>query len=327
VNDHSKVVTKQIDDDIDTQLFTALSASLPSQLAYMRSNVEERSRVGAKFSALCLALEGEADFQKENNNSRSKISYLDNNNDEHSANVALTTRIAKDPRGTPVTERITESYQKNVSTDFKLRKRDKRRLDEEEDNDEKDEPPIVQKILKQQPEEVDPLVKELWNRLYVLESHKVRSNAQGDLPCFDFAKGRCTRLPCGFSHAPVQETDSSSSNRSTRQPSPARERYRSRSPRRTQLPVRFQHSSPPRKDTSYQHHPRSGGKKGGGGGKSSSWKGGKGYGKERIYEVNSSPGYRGKGAQDRNEPYIPETPPFPPNAHPTACFSMWDTSK
>jgi hypothetical protein len=329
-NDHSREIMKQVDDDIDTQLFTALATSLPPSLAYMRSNVEERSRIGSKFSALCLALEGEANFQKENTNSRSKLSYLDNTQEEqeHSANVALATRIAKDPRGVPVSERITESYKKNVSTDFKLGKRDKRRLDdEEEDSEEKEEPAKVQRILKQQSEEVDPLVGELWNRLFVLESQKARTTAQGNLPCFDFAKGRCKLNPCKYSHASVPDTDSSSSSRSSRPPSPPRERYRSRSPRRKQLPVRFQLSPPPRKDTSYQPFPRGGGKKGGSGGKSGSWKGGKGYNRDRIYEVNPSPGYRGKGAQDRNEPYIPETPPFPPNDHPTACFSMWDTSK
>jgi hypothetical protein len=49
------------------------------------------------------------------------------------ANVALASRIAKDPRGTPVTERISETYKKNVSTDFKLMKRDKRRLEDADD--------------------------------------------------------------------------------------------------------------------------------------------------------------------------------------------------
>ncbi len=111
---------------------------------------------------------------------------------------------------------------------------------------------------RQQSEEVDPLVEELWNSLYVLESQNVRSNAQGDIPCFHFAKGRCTNSPCGFSHAPVQESDS---YRGTRQPPPARERYRSRSPRRKQLPVRFQLSPTHRKESSFEQPYRGGGGK------------------------------------------------------------------
>ena len=96
----NSLLAKQIDNDIDTQLFTALAASLPFGLAYMRSDVENRSAVGAKFATLCVSLEGEADFQKENHNSASRIHFLDTDTqDEHMAHVALTTRIAKDPNG------------------------------------------------------------------------------------------------------------------------------------------------------------------------------------------------------------------------------------
>ena len=248
MNVQARDMAKQIDDDIDTQLFHALASSLPFQLAYMRTNVEDRSRVGLKFSALCLALEEEADFQKENTNSHSKISFLDQHQEGHSANVALASRIAKDPRGTPVTERISETYKKNVSTDFKLKKRDKRRLEDADDSDEKDETPIVNKLQEQQ-QTLDPVLQDLWNHVYVLDSHKTRSSAQRDLPCFDFAKGRCKRNPCIYSHEPAPQTDSSSAdktNKSTHQSSPTHERYRSRSPRKRQLPVRFQLSPPPR---------------------------------------------------------------------------------
>ena len=133
----NSLLAKQIDDDIDTQLFAALAASLPFGLAYMRSDVENRSAVGAKFATLCVSLEGEADFQKENHNSNSRVHFLDTETEEaHMAHVALTTRIAKDPNGRPVSELITEKYQKEVSTNYKLKKCDKRRRKEDGDDEE-----------------------------------------------------------------------------------------------------------------------------------------------------------------------------------------------
>ena len=324
----SREMAKHIDDDIDTQLFIALASSLPPQLAYMRANVEERSRVGSKFSALCLALEGEADFLKESNNSRTNISYLDNHHDEHSANVALATRIAKDPRGVPVTERITESYKKDVSTDYKMKKRDKRRLEEVDDSDDKEEPPKVHKIHQDPQQPLAHIVKDLWNHVMVLDSQKSKFTSQRDLPCFNFAKGNCRLNDCKYSHAnsPSNDDSSSSSRRKSAQQSSPPTRYRSRSPRKKQLPVRFQLSPPPpaRKETAFFKQSNRGyGGKGGAGGK-----GGKGYGSgSRIYEVNPGPGRRGKGAADQQEPYTPKTPQWPPNDHPTACFKMYDVSK
>jgi hypothetical protein len=141
------VGSKQIDDDIDTQLFTVLASSLPFGFAYMRSDVENRSAVGSKFSTLCISLEGEADFQNENHKARSKVHFLDNDDQpEHNAHVALATRIAKDPKGRPVSEIITEKYHKEVSTNFKLKSRDKRRRSEDEDEEEEKDEPKVNKI-------------------------------------------------------------------------------------------------------------------------------------------------------------------------------------
>ena len=68
---------KQTDADVDKQLYKVLSTALPYQLAYMRASIDVNTRVGAKFPALCLALEGEADFQSGNDNPDSKISFLD----------------------------------------------------------------------------------------------------------------------------------------------------------------------------------------------------------------------------------------------------------
>ena len=68
---------KQIDEDIDKQLYIVLCSALPFQLAYMRATIDVNTRVGAKFSALCLAIEGEADFQSANINEDARISFLD----------------------------------------------------------------------------------------------------------------------------------------------------------------------------------------------------------------------------------------------------------
>jgi hypothetical protein len=135
---------KQIDEDMDKQLYLVLSSSLPFGLAYMRSTIDVNTRVGAKFSALCLAIEGEADFQSANINPEQRISFLDSHRqreqEDHTANVALTTRIAKDPKGVPVSENISESYRKEVSTNFRMKKSGKRRkIDEDEEPDEKEE--------------------------------------------------------------------------------------------------------------------------------------------------------------------------------------------
>ena len=178
----------------------------------------------------------------------------------------------------------------------------------------------------QQP--LDHIVKDLWNHVMVLDSQKSKFTSQRDLPCFNFAKGNCRLNDCKYSHAtsPSNDDSSSSSRRKSAQQSSPPTRYRSRSPRKKQLPVRFQLSPPPpaRKETAFFKQSNRGyGGKGGAGGK-----GGKGYGSgSRIYEVNPGPGRRGKGAADQQEPYTPKTPQWPPNDHPTACFKMYDVSK
>ena len=85
---------KQIDEDIDTQLFDVLASALPFTLAYMRAGVQDKHRVGERFSALCLALEAEADFQRQNKNPHSKIYFLENNS-RHTALVPLNTEIMR----------------------------------------------------------------------------------------------------------------------------------------------------------------------------------------------------------------------------------------
>ncbi len=81
-----KKAMKQIDEDIDTQLFDVLASALPTTQAYMRSGVQDKHRVGEKFSALCLALEAEADFLRQNKNHHSKIYFLEDTN-RHTALV------------------------------------------------------------------------------------------------------------------------------------------------------------------------------------------------------------------------------------------------
>ena len=186
----------------------------------MRSDVENRSAVGAKFATLCISLEGEADFQKENHNSNSRVHFLDTETEEaHMAHVALTTRIAKDPNGRPVSELITEKYQKEVSTNYKLKKGDKRRRKEdgEDEEEEKDDIPKVHKIAP----EIDPHTELLWNRVLTLESQDRKAV---NLPCFDFAKGSCAKNRCQYSHDnPPKDSSQKKSERPQRS-------HRSRSP-------------------------------------------------------------------------------------------------
>jgi hypothetical protein len=324
------MLSKQIDDDIDTQLFGVLSSSLPNTMAYMRTDVENRAAVGAKFSTLCVSLEGEADFQKENRASGSRIHFLDTDQqDDHVAHVALTTRIAKDPKGRAVSEQITEKYHKEVSTNFKLKGRDKRRRDEEEDEEEeKDELPKVHKIKRDSSPEVDPHTKELWHRVLNLESQPRKAST---LPCFDFAKGNCVRSPCQYSHdnpPKVSSQKKTERRQRSRSPPPSRDademdkRTRSRSPRRNFKPIPF-YPPPPSKDYDFSSRTTSG--KGG--------KGGKGKGKGGSWQQKPSwrdsyPLWReGKGAANPEEPYRPVVPFFPPKEHPHACKDMWETSK
>jgi hypothetical protein len=103
--------------DVDEQLFVVLSAVIPTSYAYMRANVERDAPIGGKFSALCLVIEGEVDFLKEHSSQTSTVSFLDTSR-EHIANVALSSRIAKDPRGEPLNENKIENYSKTVSIEY-----------------------------------------------------------------------------------------------------------------------------------------------------------------------------------------------------------------
>ncbi len=90
----ASLMMKQIDEDIDAQLFDVLASALPTTQAYMRSSVQDKHRVGEKFSALCLALEAEADFLRQNKNRHSKIYFLEDTN-RHTALVPLDTEIMR----------------------------------------------------------------------------------------------------------------------------------------------------------------------------------------------------------------------------------------
>ena len=243
-------MSRTVDEDIDSSLFAALAGALPISLAYMRSNVEKQSKLGTKFSALRLELEGEADFLKEHSAQHPKVSFLDTQSD-HSAHVALSTRISKDPKGAPVSENITESYQKQVSTNFKLKK-DKRRRGSDDDSDTKEDD-VVSFIDKIKTPIVDPVVATLWSKLLEIDS-RLPTIAPVNLPCFDFqGKGNCARgASCPYLHDPKTQRSSKPKDSSSHPPprkrsiSPARhetKRYRSRSPRPRSPP---QKSVPPR---------------------------------------------------------------------------------
>ncbi len=73
-----------------------------------------------------------------------------------------------------------------MSTNYKLKKGNKRRQKEDGDDeeDEKDEVPKVHKIRRASSPEIDPHTKELWNRVLTLESQPRKAV---NLPYFDFA--------------------------------------------------------------------------------------------------------------------------------------------
>ena len=182
-------LTKHIDEDIDENLFVVLASALPLSLAYMRANIERDSQYGSKFQALRLAIEGEADFLKVHGAQSAKVAFLESH--QHMAAVALATRIAKDPNGAPVSENITENYQKTVSTNFKLKRGDKRHRGVDEEEVGEKEGKVVNHIG-----EVDPLVETLWNRVLAIESRvPAKPPAKLTLPCFDFrARGVCNTV-------------------------------------------------------------------------------------------------------------------------------------
>ena len=105
------------------------------------------------------------------NSATRKVSFLDQQH-EHSASVALATRISKDPKGSPTSENITENYQKTVSTNFKMRKPkiEKRHREEEEEEGEEKEDPSLHYINQEEVPLVDPYVEEMWNRIMMLEA-------------------------------------------------------------------------------------------------------------------------------------------------------------
>jgi hypothetical protein len=222
VREQGDTISKQVDEDMDHQLFSALKRALPLSLAYIHSAVEERNQVGSKFSALLIKLETTGEFMRENSATR-KVSFLDQQH-EHSASVALATWISKDPKGSPTSENITENYQKTVSTNFKMRKPkiEKRHREEEEEEGEEKEDPSLHYINQEEAPPVDPYVEEMWGRIMMLEAQS-QPQTRNKLPCFDFQKGKCVKNPCRFSHDPSKKGGRSEKEETTR-------RGRSRSP-------------------------------------------------------------------------------------------------
>jgi hypothetical protein len=252
---------RQMACDVDEQLCVVLSSVVPTSYAYMRANVEKDAPIGGKFAALCLAIEGEADFQKEHPSQTNTVSFLETSK-EHMVNVALASRIAKDPMGVPLKENQTESYSKTVSTEYGMKKKKKPR--EEKEEGEKEEQDTV---LTLQPDPT-PYFEHLWNRVLALEADNSQhesaplviapkqATTRVKLACFDFRrKGTCERgEKCDFAHdatnhqAPAEKF---TKNRATSRSPPPRHseglgRAKSRSPRR-------ENHSPPRRDTHARH--------------------------------------------------------------------------
>ena len=184
---------------------------------------------------------------------------LDN---DHSASVALSSRISKDPKGAPVRENITEKYHKTVSTDFELQHGRKRHSSEASDDSGDDHHKKVSFIDTPNPppqECVDPIIETLWKRILSLESQippVIAPMGSRKLPCFDFQKsGHCARgEACRYFHDPAAKH-----SKRQRSPSPPRKekdskKVRSRSPRRHHTPPR--HRSPPSRKRTWSPPPR-----------------------------------------------------------------------
>ena len=165
----------------------------------MRLLVERDAPEGTKFAALCIAIEGEANFVNEHTPQTTTVSFLDASQ-EHMANVALASRIAKDPRGKPVKESHSESYSKSVSTDYEMKaKREKRKKPEQGDESEGEtlEPEGVMALQSYD----NPHFEHLWNRVLALEASGtptvplvIAPKRSTTLACFDFRnKGKCER--------------------------------------------------------------------------------------------------------------------------------------
>jgi hypothetical protein len=252
---------RQMACDVDAQLCAVLSSVVPTSYAYMRANVERDTPIGGKFSALCLAIEGEADFQKEHPSQTNTVSFLETSR-EHMVNVALASRIAKDPMGVPLKENQTESYSKTVSTEYGMKKRKKSK--EEKEEGEKEEQDTVLALQA----DTNPYFEHLWNRVLALEADNSQhesaplviapkqATTRVKLACFDFRrKGTCERgEKCDFAHdatnhqAPAEKF---TKNRAASRSPPPRHseglgRAKSRSPRR-------ENHSPPRRDTHARH--------------------------------------------------------------------------
>ena len=201
------VIFDQMKSDNDSHLFIALSAAIPAAYALMRLLVERDAPEGTKFAALCIAIEGEANFVNEHTPQTTTVSFLDASQ-EHMANVALASRIAKDPRGKPVKESHSESYSKSVSTDYEMKaKREKRKKPEQGDESEGEtlEPEGVMALQSYD----NPHFEHLWNRVLALEASGtpavplvIAPKRSTTLACFDFRnKGKCERgEQCHFLH-------------------------------------------------------------------------------------------------------------------------------
>ena len=197
------------------------------------------------------------------NSATRKVSFLDQQH-EHSASVALATRISKDPKGSPTSENITENYQKTVSTNFKMRKPkiEKRHREEEEEEGGEKEDPSLHYINQEETPPVYPYVEEMWGRIMMLES--LIPEKKPVQMCFDFRdKGECTRGDrCYFLHdtlmkgRPPEKNEERPSRRNRSRTPPRRGKYRSpqrqsessrrrdRSPRKRSLSPYLQHRNP-----------------------------------------------------------------------------------
>ena len=80
------------------------------------------------------------------------------------ANVALSSRIAKDPNGVPLKENQTESYSKTVSTEYGMKKRKKSKEDKEEGEKEEQDSVLA---LQADP---NPYFEHLWNRVLAMDA-------------------------------------------------------------------------------------------------------------------------------------------------------------
>ena len=185
--------------ETDERLFEILADSLPKTHRFLYF-AGQTVKIGSRFGALRVLLEGEAHKLKKN---EPKITFEEEGK-EHGL-VALNSRLARDPAGKATSETCLESYSKNVKTRYEpqggLNKQPKKkRRKVSHDSSSEEEPPADVAVV---------TAENIYEQVMAI----AEKNAASKLECFKFAKGNCRDEQCRWS----QDSSSKNSDRRTSQ--------------------------------------------------------------------------------------------------------------